>query len=192
MTWEVPQPANDAVLRNGSDQWRGWRHGASVSGERSLPAAPSSPSLRPQSAITTTMLMSYSGGVSTVSTSSMSHMSSLKSQFMETDAWSSFLSDSLYSEDSSGSGDSVRGQDHHHYSPPQTLPDSSEGELSGRKIRRKHPVHKVGLTCYVYIISCLKQVLTSINENIPNFSKIPTSFNSFHTFYTFPKLEVLK
>ena len=87
------------------------------------------------------MLMSYSGGVNTVSTSSMSHMSSLKSQFMETDAWSSFLSDSLYDEDSSGSGDSSRVEVH--YSPSQSLPDSSDGEQGTRKIRRKHLVHKV-------------------------------------------------
>ena len=85
------------------------------------------------------MLMPYSGGVSTVSTSSMSHsMSSLKSQFMETDAWSSFLSEGLYDEDSSGSGD---------FSPSQTLPDSaSDGESNTRKIRRKHLVHKVRLS----------------------------------------------
>ena len=79
------------------------------------------------------MLMPYSGGVSTVSTSSMSHsMSNLKSQFMETDAWSSFLSEGLYDEDSSGSGD---------FSPSQTLPDSSDGEQNTRKIRRKHLGH---------------------------------------------------
>ena len=77
--------------------------------------------------------MPYSGGVSTVSTSSMSHnMSNLKSQFMETDAWSSFLSEGLYDEDSSGSGD---------FSPSQTLPDSSDGEQNTRKIRRKHLGH---------------------------------------------------
>ena len=84
------------------------------------------------------MLMPYSasGGVST---SSMAHsMSSLKSQFMETDAWSSFLSEGLYDEDSSGSGD---------FSPSQTLPDSaSDGESNTRKIRRKHLVHKVRLS----------------------------------------------
>ena len=89
------------------------------------------------------MLMSYSGGVNTVSTSSMSHMSNLKSQFMETDAWSSFLSDSLYDEDSSGSGDSCRVD-------MQTLPDSSDGGLhTGRKIRRKHLIHKV-----MYVLYC--------------------------------------
>ena len=77
--------------------------------------------------------MPYSGGVSTVSTSSMSHsMSSLKTQFMETDAWSSFLSEGLYDEDSSGSGD---------FSPSQILPDSSDGEQNTRKIRRKHLGH---------------------------------------------------
>ena len=74
--------------------------------------------------------MSYSGGVTT---STMSHsMSNLKSQFMETDAWSSFLSEGLYDEDSSGSGD---------FSPSQTLPDSSDGEQNTRKIRRKHLGH---------------------------------------------------
>ena len=87
--------------------------------------------------------MPYSGGVSTVSTSSMSHsMSSLKSQFMETDAWSSFLSEGLYDEDSSGSGD---------FSPSQTLPDSaSDGETNTRKIRRKHLVHKVRLSRNIF------------------------------------------
>ena len=46
------------------------------------------------------MLMSYAGDMPPHT----SHLTNLKSQFMETEAWHSFVSESLYDDDSGDSG----------------------------------------------------------------------------------------
>ena len=46
--------------------------------------------------------MSYGGDMSHTN-----HVSSLKSQFMETEAWHSFVSESLYDDDSGDSGSEI-------------------------------------------------------------------------------------
>ena len=90
------------------------------------------------------MLMSY-GAAGGADMNHNNHLTNLKSQFMETEAWHSFVSESLYDEDS---GDS--GSKHPDFSPPGhqphiTLPDSSDssGHYFNKKIRRKHLLHKV-------------------------------------------------
>ena len=85
------------------------------------------------------MLMSYAGDMAPHT----SHLTNLKSQFMETEAWHSFVSESLYDDDS---GDSGGKQQEFSPQPAQlTLPDSSDssGHYYNKKIRRKHLLHKV-------------------------------------------------